>query len=152
VSFPTIVLARWSAGWVVAAAALTPAMALSAAIAGVPEAVGPMAIASVAGTAGYLAVFVFIGAAFRRAAWWSLGFVLLGERLLGGVLTGIAQLSPMWLATEVYAGLAPEGHVLERAGMPTGGAAVVRLVVLTIVFVLLAIWRIRRLRLAGNAE
>jgi hypothetical protein len=152
VPFSTIVLARWSAGWLVAAATLTPAMALSAAIAGVPDAVGPMAIATVAGTAAYLALFVFIGAATRRAAWWSLGIVLLGERLLGAVLAGIAQLSPQWLATMVYAGLAPGGSTLEREGMPTGGAAVVRLAVLTVVFVLLAVWRIRRLRLAGNVE
>jgi ABC-2 type transport system permease protein len=152
VPFSTIVLARWSAGWLVAAGVLAPAMALSAAIAGVPEAIGPMALASVAGASAYLALFVFIGAATRRAAWWSLGVVLLGERLLGGVLTGIAQLSPQWLATMVYAGLAPGGGTLERAGMPTGGAAVVRLVVLTVVFLLLAIWRIRRLKLAGTIE
>jgi hypothetical protein len=152
VPFSTIVLARWSAGWLVAAGTLTPAMALSAAVAGVPEAVWPMALATMSGTAGYLALFVFIGAATRRAAWWSLGVVLLGERLLGGVLTGIAQLSPQWLATMVYAGLAPGGGTLERAGMPTGNAAVARLGLLTVVFVLLAIWRIRRLRLSGNVE
>jgi hypothetical protein len=95
---------------------------------------------------------VFIGAATRRAAWWSLGVVLLGERLLGSVLTGIAQLSPQWLATMVYAGLFPGGGTLERAGMPTGGAAVARLALLTVVFVLLAVWRIRRLRPTGNVE
>lgn len=152
VRFSTIVLARWSAGWLVAAGALTPALALSAVIAGVPGAVGPIALAVVAGTAAYLALFVFLGAAFRRAVWWSLAIVLLGEHLLGGVLTGVAQLSPQWLATMVYAGLAPDAHGLERAGMPTGGAAVGRLALLTVVFLLLAVWRIRRLRLAGVAE
>jgi hypothetical protein len=152
VPFSRIVVARWTAGWLVAAGALTPAMALSAAIAGVPDAVGPMALATIAGTAAYLALFVFIGAATRRAAWWSLGIVLLGERLLGAVLTGIAQLSPQWLATMVYAGLAPGGDTLEREGMPTGGEAVVRLAILTVVFVLLAVWRIRRLRPTGNVE
>jgi hypothetical protein len=152
VPFSTIVLARWSAGWLVAAGALTPALALSAAIAGVPDAVGPIALAAVAGTAAYVSLFVFIGATFRRAAWWSLGVVLLGERLLGGVLPGIAQFSPQWLATMVYAGLAPEGFVLERSGMPTGGAAVGRLALLTVVFVLLAVWRIRRLRLASSLD
>jgi ABC-type transport system involved in cytochrome c biogenesis permease component len=152
VPFSTIVLARWSAGWFVAAAALTPALSLSAAIAGVPDAVGPMALSSIAGTAAYLALFVFIGAAVRRAAWWSLGIVLLGERLLGAVLTGIAQLSPQWLATMVYAGLVPDPGGLEREGMPTGGAAVGRLALLTVVFVALAVWRIRRLRLTSGAE
>lgn len=152
VRFSTIVLARWSAGWLVAAVALAPAMALSAAIAGVPGAVAPIALAAVAGSAAYLALFVLIGATFRRAAWWSLAIVLLGERLLGAVLTGIAQLSPQWLSTMVYAGLGPDAQVLERAGMPTGGAAVGRLALLTIVFVLLAVRQIRRLRLTGVGE
>lgn len=152
VRFSTIVLARWSAGWLVAAGTLAPALALSAVIAGVPEAVAPIALAAVAGTAAYLALFVFIGSTFRRAAWWSLAIVLLGERLLAGVLTGIAQLSPQWLATMVYAGLGPNAGVLERAGMPTGGAAVGRLALLTVVFVLLAVHQIRRLRLAGVSE
>ena len=152
VRFSTIVLARWSAGWVIAAGVLTPAMALSALIAGVPDAAGPMALATVAGTAAYLALFVLIGVAFRRAVWWSLAVVLLGERLLGGVLPGIAQFSPQWLATMVYAGLAPGAGGLERAGMPMGWAAVGRLAILTVVFVLLAVWRMRRLRLAGGGE
>lgn len=152
VPFWTIVLARWVAGWAVAAGVLTPAMALSAAIAGVPEAIGPIALATVAGTAAYVALFVFIGVATRRAAWWSLGLVLLGERLLGSVLTGIAQLSPQWLATMVYAGLVPDGGRLERAGMPTGWAAVARLALLAVVLVVLAAWRIRRLKLASSVE
>jgi hypothetical protein len=152
VRFSTIVLARWSAGWLVAAGALAPALALSAAIAGVPEAVAPIVLAAVAGSAAYLALFVFIGATFRRAAWWSLAIVLLGERLLGAVLAGIAQLSPQWLATMVYAGLAPEGGTLERSGMPVGGSAVARLALLTVVFVGLAVWRIRRLRIASSVE
>jgi len=118
----------------------------------VPEAIAPIALAAAAGTAAYLALFVFIGATFRRAAWWSLAVVLLGERLLGGVLAGIAQLSPQWLTTMVYAGLGPHADTLERAGMPTGGAAVGRLALLTVVFVLLAVRQIRRLRLAGSGE
>jgi hypothetical protein len=152
VRFSTIVLARWSAGWLIAAGALTPAMALSALIAGVPEAVVPIAIATVAGTAAYLALFVLLGVAFRRAVWWSLAVVLLGERLLGSVLPGIAQFSPQWLTTMVYAGLGPGAGALEREGMPSGGAAVGRLALLTVVLVLLAVWRMRRLRLAGGGE
>jgi ABC-2 type transport system permease protein len=152
VRFSTIVLARWLAGWLVAAGALVPALALSAAIAGVPEAAAPIAVAAVAGTAAYLALFVFIGATFRRAAWWSLAIVLLGERLLGGVLTGIAQLSPQWLSTMVYAGLGPHAEGLQRAGMPTGGAAVGRLVLLSVVFVLLAVRQIRRFRITSVGE
>jgi ABC-type transport system involved in cytochrome c biogenesis permease component len=152
VRFSTIVLARWAAGWLVAVAALVPAMALSALIAGAPEAIGALTISVVAGTAAYVALFVFLGAAFKRAAWWSLAIVLIGERLLGGVLTGVAQLSPQWLATMVYAGLGPAGAELERGGMPLGMAAVVRLAVLTVVFVVLAVWRIRRFKIAHVGE
>jgi hypothetical protein len=152
VRFSTIVLARWSAGWLIAAGVLTPAMALAAAIAGVPDAVGPIALATIAGTAAYLGLFVLLGAAFRRAVWWSLAIVLLGERLLGAVLPGVAQFSPQWLATMVYAGLGPHADELERAGMPTGGAAIGRLALLTVVFVLIAVRQIRRLRFAGGGE
>ncbi|HSD48431.1 MAG TPA: hypothetical protein VLE71_01240 [Actinomycetota bacterium] len=152
VRFSTIVLARWSAGWLIAAGALTPAMALSAAIAGVPDAIGPIALATIAGTAAYVALFVLLGAAFRRAVWWSLAIVLLGERLLGSVLPGIAQFSPQWLATMVYAGLGPGADELQREGIPTGGAAVGRLALLTAVFVLLAVRQMRRLRLGGGGE
>jgi hypothetical protein len=52
----------------------------------------------------------------------------------------------------VYAGLVPDPGSLERAGMPTGGAAVGRLVVLTVVFLALAVWRIRRLRPTSRDE
>jgi hypothetical protein len=152
VRFSTIVLARWSGGWLIAAGALVPAMALSALIAGVPEAVGPIALATVTGTAAYLALFVLLGAAFRWAVWWSLAIVLLGERLLGSVLPAVAQLSPQWLATMVYAGLGPSAVELEREGMPTGGAAAGRLLLLTVVFVLLAVWRMRRLRPISRGE
>jgi hypothetical protein len=56
------------------------------------------------------------------------------------------------LATMVYAGLGPDADGLERAGMPTGGAAVGRLALLTVVFVLLAVRQIRRLQLTGVGE
>ena len=152
VRFSTLVLARWSAGWLIAAGVLTPALALSAVIAGVPGAVGPIALATIAGTAAYIALFLLLGAAFKRGVWWALAIVLLGERLLGSVLPGIAQFSPQWLATMVYAGLGPGADELEREGMPIGGAAVVRLAVLTIVFVLIAVRQMRRLRLGGGVE
>ena len=52
----------------------------------------------------------------------------------------------------VYAGLGPDAQVLERAGMPTGWAAVGRLAILTVVFVLLAVRRIRRFRITSVGE
>ena len=72
-------------------------------------------------SAAYIALFVMIGVLVRRAAVWALAVVFLGERLLGGALSGIAQLSPLWQAQQVYAGLRRGrrgGHRLLRDGMP----------------------------------
>ena len=65
-----------------------------------------------AAAGAYIALFVLIGAAVQRAALWSLAIVLLGERLLGDALAGIAQLSPQWLARTAYAGLGPDADDL----------------------------------------
>ena len=153
VRFSTIVLARWSAGWLVAAAALAPAWRCRRPSPACPTRSARWRSRSIAGTAAYLALFVFIGAAVRRAAWWSLAIVLLGERLLGAVLTGIAQLSPQWLATMVYAGLG-SGRRLARARghahreVPPSGASSCSPSCSS----LLAVRRIRRLRLTGVGE
>jgi hypothetical protein len=149
--FSTIVLARWLAGWLIAAAALLVATTASAVVAGHPERIGSLAIAVIAGSGAYVALFVLVGATVRRAALWSLAIVLLVEDLLGAVLSGIAQLSPQWLGAMAYAGLADREDTL-REGMPTGGGAVVRLVVLGAVFLVIAVRRIRRLRLVGAGE
>jgi hypothetical protein len=150
--FATIVVARWLAGWVVAAAALTPAMAAAAIVARVPDAVGPMAVATIASSCAYVGLFVLVGAAFQRAALWSLAIVMLGERLLGDVLAGIAQLSPQWLARTTYAGLGPDADDLVRDGVPSGWAAVVRLAIVTAVVLVLAVRQVRRLQLAGVSD
>lgn len=149
--FRTIVVARWLAGWLISAAALLVATTAAALIAGHAEAIGPLAVAVVFGSAAYVALFVLVGATVRRAALWSLAIVLLVEDLLGAVLSGIAQLSPQWLSAMTYAGLG-DRDVLLREGMPTGGAAIGRLVVLWAVFLLVAVRRIRRLRLVGAGE
>jgi hypothetical protein len=151
-SFTAIVLARWLAGWAIACAALLPAMAAAAVLAGLPAAIAPLVLATAAGTAAYIGLFVFIGAAVQRAALWSLAIVLLGERLLGSVLTGIAQLSPQWLTAMAYAGLGPDADELARTGMPTGWGAVARLVGITAVTLALAIRRIRNLKLVGASD
>jgi hypothetical protein len=128
---------------------LVPAHVLAALVAGVPEAIGPLVLATVVGAAAYIGLFVFIGATVRRAALWSLGIVLLGERLLGEALSGIAQLSPQWEARQVYAVLGPGAEdELLRDGLPSGWGAVVRLTVLTVLWVVLATWRVRKLKLA----
>ena len=150
--FHTIVLARWRAGWTIAAVALGPAMAMAALLAGVPDAVGPLLVATLAAAAAYLGLFIVVGAAFQRAALWSLAIVLLGERLLGAVLAGIAQLSPQWLAQTTYAELGPDAENLLRDGVPSGWGAVIRLAILTVVTLALAERRVRHLTLAGAAD
>ncbi|HYF44565.1 MAG TPA: hypothetical protein VD926_00040 [Acidimicrobiales bacterium] len=152
VRFEVIAIGRWLGGWLVALVTLVPAMTATAFIAGVPEAAGPMAVASIVGSAAYIGLFVLIGVLVRRAALWSLAIVLLGEWLLGASLTGIAQLSPMWESQQVVAGLWDRGFLLEREGIPTGGSAVVRLVLITVVTLLLAAWRLRRMRPVGGGD
>ena len=65
---------------------------------------------------------------------WSLAFVFLVERLLGAALTGIAQLSPTWESRAIFVGFLDDPPSrLVRDGIPQGGDAVVRLVIVTIV-------------------
>ena len=149
-SFVAIVAGRWLAGFVVALVALVLPFGLSALVAGVPGAVGPLALAAAAGSAAYVAVFVLIGALSRRAVVWSLGFVVLGERLLGTALSGVAQWSPGWEARAVYARLGPDAaDALHRSGLPEGGGAVVRLVIIAVVALAVAALRLGHLRLSG---
>jgi hypothetical protein len=154
VGFPTIVVARWLGGWLVALVTLVPALVLATLVAGVPEGAGPMALAAASGAAAYLGLFVMLGVVARRSAVWALAVVFLGERLLGGVLSGIAQISPMWEAQQVYAGLADDagGWRLLRDGTPNGWAAVVRLAAILVVTLVVASWRIAHLRPTGGDE
>ena len=85
-----------------------------------------------------------------RAVVWSLGFVILGERLLGTALSGIAQWSPGWEARAVYARLGPDAvELLHRKGIPEGGSAVVRLMIIAAVALVAAAFRLGRLHLSG---
>jgi ABC-2 type transport system permease protein len=152
VPFPVIAVGRWLGGWLVALVTLAPAMALAAVLAGVPEAAGAMAVATVAGAAAYVAMFIVIGVLVRRAAVWSLAIVLLGEWLLGATLTGIAQLSPLWMAQQAFAGLWEDGELIERSGMPSGAGAVVRLAIITVVLLVVAAWRLRRMTPVGDSD
>ena len=154
VPFPTIVVGRWLGGWLVALATLTPALVLATVVAGVPEGAGPMAVAAATGSAAYIGLFVMLGVLARRAAVWSLAVVFLGERLLGGVLSGIAQISPLWETQQVYAGLADGagGWRLLRDGTPDGWAAVMRLGVILVVTLAVATWRLAHLTPTGGDE
>ena len=149
-SFATIVVGRWLAGFLAALAALAVPFGVAGLVAGVPGAIGPLALAAAAGSAAYVAVFVLFGALTRRAVVWSLGFVVLGERLLGTALSGVAQWSPGWEARAVYARYGPAAaDFLHRKGIPEGGSAVVRLLLITAVALLVAVWRLGHLRLSG---
>ena len=105
-----------------------------------------------AGAGAYLALFLAIGASFRRPVVWSLVLVILVERLLGAALAGIAQLSPGWLAQSVLVGLTDSAADLQRNGIPSGWAAVGRLVLVAAVGLAIAARRLRSLKPASSAD
>ena len=152
VHFGTIAVGRWLGGWMVALVTVVPAFALATVIAGMPEAAGPMAIAAVGGSAAYVALFLLLGVMVKRSTVWSLAVVLVGERLVGGELSGIGQISPMWQAQQTFAGMWDDGgHYILRDGMPDSWAAVVGLAVVTVVCLAVANWRLARMRpLSGD--
>ena len=152
VPYATIVVGRWVAGCLIAAAILVPAAVGGAVAAGAPGSAAAAALAAVFGAGAYLAIFIAVGATFQRPVVWSLALVILVERLLGAGLAGVAQLSPGWLAQEVLVGLTHAGASLQRKGIPHGWAAVGRLVLVAAVGLALATRRLRRLRPASAAD
>jgi ABC-2 type transport system permease protein len=152
VRYATIVAGRWLGGCLIAGAVLVPAAAASAIVAGAPSSAGPAAIAALAGAGAYLALFVAIGASFKRPVVWSLILVILVERLLGAALAGIAQLSPGWLAQAALVGLTGAEVDLRREGIPHGWAAVGRLVLVALVGLAIAARRLRSLKPASSAD
>lgn len=148
----TIVLGRWLGGCLIAAAVLGPAAAAAAMVSGAPSSAGPAALAAMSGGGAYLALFLAIGASFRRPVVWSLALVILVERLLGAGLAGIAQLSPGWLAQAVLVGLTGPATDLRRDGIPHGWPAVGRLALVAAVGLAIAARRLRHLRPASAAD
>ena len=148
----TIVAGRWLGGCIIAAAVLAPAAAAAAIVAGAPSSAGAAAIAAVAGAGAYLALFIAIGATFKRPVVWSLVLVILLERLLGAALAGIAQLSPGWLAQAALVGLSGATEDLGRNGIPHGWAAVGRMAVVSLVGLAIASRRLRSLKPASSAD
>jgi ABC-type transport system involved in multi-copper enzyme maturation permease subunit len=148
-----IVLGRWLAGAAVVLVTIAPASGLAAMIAGAPSSAGAAFLAAAVGSITYVAVFIAIGCFTRRTAVWSLALVFLVERLLGAALTGIAQLSPTWESRAIFVGFLDDPpRRLERSGIPEGSGAVVRLGVITLVALVLAAWRMRRMRLSGASD
>jgi ABC-type transport system involved in multi-copper enzyme maturation permease subunit len=148
-----IVLGRWLGGSVVAIVTIAPASALAAVIAGSSSSAGPAFVAAAIGSVSYIALFIAIGCITRRTAVWSLAIVFLVERLLGAALTGIAQLSPTWESRAIFLGYLDDPPArLIRSGIPQGGGAVVRLLIVTVVALVVADWRMARMRLSGAAD
>lgn len=150
--FWELVLARWLGGVAIALVSLVPAAALAAFVAGTPQHAIPVAVGVLTGSAAHVALFVLVGCITRRAAVWSLAIVFIIERLLGATLSGIAQLSPTWEGRAVYTGLADGTDAFTRKGIPEGVDAIVRLGVLTVVFLAAATWGVRRLSLTGSRD
>lgn len=149
--FWELALARWFGGWLVCLLTLVPCAALAAVIAGAGTLAAPIAVATAAGAAAHVALFVLIGCLTRRAAVWSLAIVFVVERLLGAALSGIAQVSPTWQGRAVFVGLG-DLRDLERSGIPEGWDAVVRLGIITVVCLVLATFGLRRLQLTGARD
>ena len=148
-----IVLGRWLGGSLVALVTIAPSCALAAVIAGTPESAGAAFLAASVGSVSYVALFVAIGCITRRTAVWSLAIVFLFERLLGAALTGIAQLSPTWESRAIFIGyLDVLPARLQRDGIPEGGSAVVRLLIVAAVALVVANWRMGHVRMSGAAD
>ncbi len=148
-----IVLGRWLGGSVVALLTIAPAAALAAIIASSPESAVAAFVAAAVGGAAYVAVFIAIASLTRRTAVWSLAFVFLVERLLGSALTGVAQLSPTWESRAIFLGYLDDvPSSIVRDGIPQGGAAIVRLAIVTVVALGVAVWRIGHMRWAGASD
>jgi ABC-2 type transport system ATP-binding protein len=151
--FWQMIVGRWLAGSAVALVTIAPACALAAVVAGFPEMAGAAYLAGAAGSIAYIALFIAVASVTRRTAVWSLAIVFLVERLLGAALSGIAQVSPTWLSRAVFIGnLDDPPRRLVREGVPQGNDAVVRLAIVTAVSLLVAVWRVRRMRLSGATD
>ena len=149
-----IVLGRWLGGSIVALVTIAPACrARRGRRRHARTAPARRSLAAAVGSVSYVAIFIAIGCLTRRTAVWSLAFVFLIERLLGAALTGIAQLSPTWESRAIFVGLLDDPpDRLVRDGIPQGGGAVVRLLVVTVVALVVANWRMGHLRLAGASD
>jgi ABC-2 type transport system permease protein len=147
----TIVVGRWLAGSLTASVTLAVACALAAVVAGVPDQAPSIALAVAVGSAAYVALFIMLGCITRRAVVWSLAVVVLGERLLGAALDGIAQLSPGWLSRAAFAGLTGADELV-RDGVPSGWAAVWRLAAVTAVCLAVASRRLSNLRVSSRSD
>lgn len=152
VSFAQIVLGRWLAGSLVAAGLLASATAITAVVAGSPSNATAVAVSSAGAAVAYVAVFVLVGAATRRAVMWSLALIYLVEQLGGAALSGVAQYSPQWLGRAALGDLGTGTEELLRDGVPAGGWALVRLALVAAVALVAATVAVSRARVSGGHE
>lgn len=102
----------------------------------------------VAAAVGYAAVFVPLGYLVPRATLVGLGYVIVGETILGSAIEGLAHLSIWRISASIYADLAPifGGEAQELLGPVTPGVGV-GLIKLGSVFGLgmtVLVWALRR--------
>lgn len=147
-----IAVGRWIGGSIVAGVSLAASFALAAVIGGGSSTLGPLVVATLAGSFAYTALFLAVGSIARRAAVWSLAYVFLVEGLLGSALSGIAQLTPGWVTPAAYLGLADIDFDLVREGVPHGGGALVRLALIAVVGLVITSRRLRSIRLSGASD
>jgi ABC-type transport system involved in multi-copper enzyme maturation permease subunit len=148
-----IVVGRWLGGASICVVTIAPATALAAVVAGTNSSAAAAYVAAAIGSIAYVALFIAVGCMTRRTAVWSLAIVFLVERLLGAALTGIAQISPTWESRAIFVGLIddPPSRLI-RAGIPEGGGAIVRLLVVAAVALLVATRRMSHMRLSGASD
>ncbi|MGD9793868.1 MAG: ABC transporter permease subunit [Acidimicrobiia bacterium] len=148
-----IVIGRWLGGCLVALVTIVVSCGLAAVVAGTASSAGPAMLAAAVGAVSYVALFIAIACVTKRTAVWSLAVVFLVERLLGAALTGIAQISPTWESRAIFVGYLDDApNRLIRDGIPQGGSAVFRLVLVTAVSLAVAVWRMSRMNLSGAAD
>jgi ABC-type transport system involved in multi-copper enzyme maturation permease subunit len=148
-----IAAGRWLGGSTVAVVTIAPAAALAAVVAGARQSAGAAYVAAAVGSVSYVALFIAIGCITRRTAAWSLAIVFLVERLLGAALSGIAQISPTWESRAIFVGyLDDPPSRLIRIGIPHGGDAIVRLIVVAAVALAIATWRMSHMHISGASD
>ena len=154
-------ISRWSLvlAKTLAAAILTLALAVGSVLVAalVDAATAPRGVtateayvaATVAGALCYVALFVALSIFTRRALVIGIGYTLIWEGALSSLLAGIANLSVRQYALGIADGFMQLGH--DPAALSPATAATLS-VVLVVVALVLATWRLRRFELSGSGD
>ncbi len=102
----------------------------------------------VAAAVGYAAVFVPLGYLVPRATLVGLGYIVVGETILGSAIEGLAHLSIWRISASVYADLAPvlgrEAGELLGPVPPGVGGGLIKLASVLVVGMAVLVWALRR--------